>query len=301
VVRAHVLGLSVLVIGSVLWGGRAVAQDPAPARPEKVEKTALDALLGDGWREVGRSNVDVHGEPGYSRTLVNAGRTICAVHRLDGSLLYALEDSTLEQVPADLREKASELVGGGDILRQQIWLQAFACEDHLADGTERVRLFDPFGHLLCQFSEVDDQNEDEGEIEDEATEETAPGVARRLEFDDLPEVVRVHLAAHLSAGAMIREVEYEQEWGLPVYTIAFKDRNGRQEIKLREDGEILFRETAYPRELPGAIVKLARDSEVDRLLLRLFLIESAQANGAAKGLLLTGRIVALPHLPNARL
>ena len=273
-----ITALTWLIIGS-FSSGLLQAQEDHHQTSDPFTAMALQRIIGDGLSLLHRAPAVIHGQTAFWATFAAPDREIQGLFLEDGSLLQIAERIHFESLPQSLKTIHANSEDA-DTIVAQVWLAAYAIEDNLADGTERERYFDPFGHLLCQFSEEDDE---EGK-EDEAAEEGSAN-------DVMPEVVRHQLALLRGPEIVPREVEAEREWGVSAYEISWRDPGGRQEMKITSDGVFMAWEGPLPRKLPATIEQLGRGSEVERVLIRVFTIRKPGTDHETLALLATGQLL----------
>ncbi len=195
---------------------------------------------------------------------------------LDGTLVWLSREVELSQIPPSIRSILPVSVGSGAALLEQVKLLAYEAERDLPDGSEHERFFDPRRRLLFEVTKPPELDGDE------FAEELAT----------LPEGARAVIESYVGDRQLLR-LQREIEWGeFPVHAAKWRGPYGVQEVKVFDDGRILFLELPRSERIPDWLRRLA-GADVEVMFIQAWSVRPA--GGPRQLFLSTG----LPVEPNA--
>lgn len=142
----------------------------------------------------------------------------------DGTLVALERESKPSALPQAVRAAAEHELGGKAKKADHVRIAVYELEDTLDDGTVRERFVDPYGQVLLERRVAAGPDSD--------TPETV---------DDLPAVVRSTVERE-TGGAELTRVQKENEWGNVVHAASWQAADGPREVKVLEDGQVLYTE-----------------------------------------------------------
>lgn len=164
-----------------------------------------------------------------------------------------LEDGTLVDIETEMKPKklspeiaalASKLLGAEPEEADHVRLAVYEIEDRLPGGEIRERYVDPFGRILIEKTH-----------KVQAEKDVAVGM------DELSSRVRETILSE-TGGAEILRLQQEEEWGHRVFSAAWRTPEGRREVKVLENGNVLYLEMPLG-VLPAKISAMVGEGDVD--------------------------------------
>lgn len=159
----------------------------------------------------------------------------------DGTLVAVEEESTPSALPPAVAAAARATLDGKIEKADHVRLAVYEIEDAPTPGTVRERFVDPFGRVVF-----------------ERTHEAAPENDRPEEMTALPVQVRTTIERE-TGGAEITGLEAGNEWGHTVHAASWDAPDGRRDVKVLDDGQVLYVELPTG-PVPSRVAELAEDS-----------------------------------------
>lgn len=158
----------------------------------------------------------------------------------NGTLVSIERESRPSALPREVVDASKEVLGMKPKEADHVRLAVYELEDRPQEGTVRERFVDPFGRIVLQHIHV------------ASPEESTPEAVA-----DLPAAVRATLDKK-TGGAELTGLHVEKEWGRTVHAASWHAADGPREIKILEDGRILYLElTTGP--LPAGVAAMIEE------------------------------------------
>ncbi len=204
-------------------GGDAAAKVKSIAQLPKPVRDTLRLFAPAKAKPGGMEREEEHGLVTWSSEYETNAGDIEITALSDGTLVSIEQESKPAALPREVASAGGKALGGKPKEADHVRLAAYELEDHVQKGTVRERFVDPFGRVLLERLVVESP-------------ETTPEA-----ISDLPAPVRATLD-HETGGAEPTSLRVEEEWGQTVHAASWHAGDGRREVKILEDGRVLYLE-----------------------------------------------------------
>ncbi len=158
----------------------------------------------------------------------------------DGTLVSIEHESKPAALPKAVADASRKALGGRPKEADHVQVAVYELEDRPEPGMVRERFVDPFGRVVV-----------------ERIHKAGPEHDNPEEVSHLPAAVRATLDRE-TGGAELTGLQTENEWGHTVHAASWQAADGPREIKILENGQVLYTELPTGH-VPAAVEKLVEE------------------------------------------